>query len=265
MTERLQLVVVDDDPAFAQLVRLRLLQGQSASRPFDLERAATLEAGIELVDAAPRDLILLDLGLPGCDDLESLERMRRETTAPIVVLTGRSDDGLARRCMRSGADDYLLKDSELTSAVLWRAIDHAIGRRLEARRAVLEQYQGLAAPPAEVEVQPLRETVPGAFQACALRYQETLLAYLGGTVKGMAKPHESMQEIVSQLGELRCGARDLIDLHLAALDEAANAAPHQYSDSLATQGRLFALEMMGLLVDQYRWSTTAPASEGETP
>lgn len=56
------------------------------------------------------DLVILDLGLPGLDGLQLLQRWRTEKlTLPVLILTAR--DAWAERLegLRAGADDYLSK------------------------------------------------------------------------------------------------------------------------------------------------------------
>jgi DNA-binding response OmpR family regulator len=68
----------------------------------------------ELADSALRheefDLAIVDIGLPGADGLQLIERVRkRGSRLPILILTAR--DGLADRVagLDTGADDYLAK------------------------------------------------------------------------------------------------------------------------------------------------------------
>jgi DNA-binding response OmpR family regulator len=55
------------------------------------------------------DLVLLDVGLPDRDGLGVLEDIRLESSVPIIVLTGRSDEAAQLRGLELGADDYVTK------------------------------------------------------------------------------------------------------------------------------------------------------------
>jgi DNA-binding response OmpR family regulator len=81
------------------------------------------------------DLVLLDLGLPGCDGLEVLRRARAGgNTTPVLILTAR--DGIDDRVagLDVGADDYLSKPFDLREllarlrAILRRRGGHAQSR-----------------------------------------------------------------------------------------------------------------------------------------
>lgn len=93
----------------------------------ELRRVARVEDAERLpLDAF--ELILLDLRLPDGVGLDVLERIRAAPgKTPIVVLTGESDDRLARQCLERGAQDFIRK-SELDGHVLVRAIEHAQAR-----------------------------------------------------------------------------------------------------------------------------------------
>ena len=61
-----------------------------------------------------------------------------------------------------------------------------------------------------------------------------------------------MEKLITQLGDAGGGPRDLLDVHLASLDQLIGKENPAKSQAFAVEGRLLALEMMGLLVDFYR-------------
>jgi two-component system KDP operon response regulator KdpE len=97
-------LVVEDDAPLRRALRTSL-------RARDIE---VLEAGSgeeALVIAADRrpDLVLLDLGLPGIDGLETISRMRSFTDVPVIVLTVRERASDKVAALDAGADDYVTK------------------------------------------------------------------------------------------------------------------------------------------------------------
>jgi signal transduction histidine kinase len=73
--------------------------------------------------------LLLDLGLPECRGLETLDRIRNENERlPIIVLTGLSDEATALCSLDHGAQDYLVKGT-VTSEALVHSIRYAIQRQ----------------------------------------------------------------------------------------------------------------------------------------
>jgi len=71
--------------------------------------ASTGQRAIEEVRTRNPDLILLDLGLPDFDGLAVVPMIRANSSAPIIVVSGRSDDSDKVRALDAGADDYLTK------------------------------------------------------------------------------------------------------------------------------------------------------------
>lgn len=124
MTTRV--LLVEDDPVDLHLFR-RYLQRNGRHR-FALQQAARLEDGLERLRVQTFELVLLDLGLPDSQGLQTFCRAHQEAPeVPIIVLTGDADEDQALRAVREGAQDYLIK-SELTAPLLVRAIRYAIER-----------------------------------------------------------------------------------------------------------------------------------------
>jgi DNA-binding NarL/FixJ family response regulator len=68
-----------------------------------------LEAVVKAQQLAP-DLILMDVGMPGCNGLEATQRIKDELPdVTIVMLTIRDEDEKLFEAIRSGAQGYLLK------------------------------------------------------------------------------------------------------------------------------------------------------------
>jgi two-component system, OmpR family, response regulator RegX3 len=94
------LLVEDDDSIAEPLVRGLAREG------FEVERVGT---GQGAIDAAPTDLVLLDLGLPDIDGFEVCRRLRTTRDVPIIVISARGDEVDRVVGLELGADDYLVK------------------------------------------------------------------------------------------------------------------------------------------------------------
>lgn len=106
------MLVVDDDPAYGRLAELVLLEGLPAGT--EVRAVTTLGEALDDVAAWGPGCVLLDLSLPDGDGLGSIARLRDAGhVAPVLVLTGRSDAGLAEAVAAQGGDGYLLKGEEL--------------------------------------------------------------------------------------------------------------------------------------------------------
>ena len=161
-------VVVEDDPAIADLLDLYLRQAG-----YRVLQASSGERGLELVAQHRPVLMVLDIGLPGIDGLEVCRRVRVDSTLPILFLTAR--DGEIDRVLglELGADDYVTKPFSPREVV---ARVKAILRRGEAAAAgpgsVVEVGDGI-----EVDLARREARVDG--QSVALANREfDLLAFL---------------------------------------------------------------------------------------
>lgn len=98
------ILVVDDEPQIARTLRINL-----TARGYDVLVAHDGATALRAATDRKPDLIVLDLGLPDIDGTTVIERLRRWTTTPIVVLSARTDATDKVRALDAGADDYVTK------------------------------------------------------------------------------------------------------------------------------------------------------------
>jgi two-component system, OmpR family, alkaline phosphatase synthesis response regulator PhoP len=99
-----KILVVDDEPKILQLVRDYLERAG-----FSVHTAPNGQTALALADSEHPDLIVLDLGLPDLDGLDVTRTLRKTTTAPIIMLTARSEETDKLIGLELGADDYMTK------------------------------------------------------------------------------------------------------------------------------------------------------------
>jgi two-component system, OmpR family, response regulator MprA len=107
-----RVLVVDDERALRELLEYALEQAG-----FSVRSAAEGSAAIPLLEAWQPDAIVLDVMLPGRDGLELLPEIRRLTTAPVVMLTARTEIAEKVAGFSAGADDYVGKPFDLEELV----------------------------------------------------------------------------------------------------------------------------------------------------
>lgn len=87
----------------------------------EFEVVGTVADGRELLEVAPAlrpDIVLIDLGMPGFEGLETgKELKRRVPRARLLVVTMNEDSAIASEVLRSWASGYLLKKSSATDLV----------------------------------------------------------------------------------------------------------------------------------------------------
>ncbi len=99
-----RILLVEDDPAIAELVELALKDGGHR-----VERAGSLAAARRLLAGAPPEAVLLDLNLPDGSGLELCRELRAKSRVPLLILTARRGEADRVAGLELGADDYIVK------------------------------------------------------------------------------------------------------------------------------------------------------------
>ena len=107
----MRVLVIDDHPLIQEIVPVVLAK---ALGDVTVATEATLEGGLARAGGAEApDLVLLDLGLPGCEGLEALARFRSKfPDLPLVVLSSTCDRDSIIAALEAGAVGYIPKTSK---------------------------------------------------------------------------------------------------------------------------------------------------------
>lgn len=141
----MQILIVEDEPKIAQLLRRGLLEDKYA-----VDIATDGQSGLDKFSINEYDLVILDRMLPKLDGLAVCREMRKlNTDVPIIMLTakGELEDKIAG--LDSGADDYVTKPfafGELTARI------RALFRRGSAAMPTVLTLADLTLDPARREV-----------------------------------------------------------------------------------------------------------------
>ena len=133
----LTLLAIDDDPGDIELLR-RYLEGQS-DYTVTLVECSSMAAGRHVLRQQHVDVMILDYLLGADSGLSLLQELRTAGyRQPIIILTGKGDERVAVRAMRSGANDYLVKE-DLSSATVSTVLCQVMARyRDDQQRARFE-------------------------------------------------------------------------------------------------------------------------------
>src|SRR5450755_4944463 len=119
-------LLVEDNPGDADLVRLRLVEGKSDVHVNCVPR---LSDALACLDVETPALVLLDLNLPDSHGAETFRRiMQKAPNVPVVILSGQDDETLAIKAVHMGVQDYLVK-GDITGKQLGRALRYAVERQ----------------------------------------------------------------------------------------------------------------------------------------
>jgi len=99
-----RVVVVEDEPEFASLLGLWIER-----YGWEPVLAASCPAALAIFDDHEPDIVLLDIGLPGVDGWQVLERIRATSRVPVLLVTARGTEAEKIRGLSLGADDYITK------------------------------------------------------------------------------------------------------------------------------------------------------------
>jgi len=133
-SERLELLLIEDNPGDARLVKEAILESQCA---FELATVPKLSDGIVYLAQHKVHVILLDLNLPDSLGVDTFRKLRKAyPDIPIVVLSGIGTEELAVETVREGAQDYLFKDSLQNFSLVVRTIRHSFGRNQMERQLI---------------------------------------------------------------------------------------------------------------------------------
>jgi two-component system CheB/CheR fusion protein len=123
----MKLLLVEDYPAQARLIREMLKEPTAGT--FLVQHESRLDSALERLRQETFDVVLLDLGLPDSQGMETLMRVQTASGGlPILVLTGFDDESFALDAVRAGAQDYLVK-GRFDGELLVRTIRYAVERK----------------------------------------------------------------------------------------------------------------------------------------
>jgi two-component system OmpR family response regulator len=178
----LRILISEDDAALAEALRFALTQSG-----FAVDWVANGLDADEALKGAEFGLLILDLGLPKIDGLEVLRRLRRRnSTLPVLILSGREQPEEKVAGLDLGADDYLVKPFSLNE--------------LQARvRALLRRGHGVATPILtfrELSFDPATRTASISGHALPLSLHE--LSVLEVLIRRFGRP-VSKEQLVEQI------------------------------------------------------------------
>jgi two-component system, OmpR family, response regulator RegX3 len=193
-----RVLIVEDEDAIAEPLAEGLRR-----EGYEVSRAAS---GREALDAAPSDIVLLDIRLPDIDGYEVCRRLRARSSVPIIMVTAKGEEVDRVVGLELGADDYVVKPFGLRELVARiRAVSRRAGRPDDATT--------LRAGPIEVDVRARRVTVSG--REVELTPKEfDLLARLAAEPGTVLTKQRLLEEV---WGGGWYGAAKTVDVHVASL------------------------------------------------
>jgi signal transduction histidine kinase len=134
-------LLIEDNPGDADLVRLRLLEGNPS---VEVKCAQRLSDGLAWLGKTPSpSVVLLDLNLPDSNGANTFRAvLEKAPDVAVVILSGQEDETLAIRALHQGVQDYVVKD-DISGSHLERVMRYAIERQALLRSLEMSRRQQL--------------------------------------------------------------------------------------------------------------------------
>ncbi len=278
MKKNLKVLLIEDSETDARLIREYLDSGSVYH--FQIENAKRLSEGIKMLLTESFNVILLDLSLPDSVGFDTFDSIRAKAKhVPIVVLTGLLDESIAIQTVQKGAQDYLIKD-QVEAQLLSRSILYAIERnRMQAelekawKKEQSQQENMEAVRSFQHYLAILQDkrgdndkTIPNfddeTLRATLTDYRQIVRNYVRAVRIRERRPSEQIDKFAGILAAFGAGARDVVRIHLAVLNEYSQRAMPDEDRNFSNDARLVLVELMGKLLDIYRSSAKARLPEG---
>lgn len=209
-----KILIVDDEPAIVKGLSFSLKQDG-----YEIDAAYDGEEAIEKFNTNPCDLVILDVMLPKLNGLGVLQRIREQSSVPVIMLTAKGEDMDKILGLDYGADDYITKPFNILEL---KARIKAVFRRLaDAGGSGSEQVIQVR----NMEINLSNRSVIIDEKEVSLTAKEFDLLQLFASNPGKVYSRESLLEIVwkyDYLGDLRT-----VDVHIRRLREKIERNPSQ--------------------------------------
>ncbi len=111
--EEFKILVVDDEDDFRETIVKRLQKRKMTARG-----AESGEKALELIEAQPFDVVVLDVKMPGLDGIDTLREIKkRKPLIEVILLTGHASLESGIEGMKLGAYDYVMKPANLEELI----------------------------------------------------------------------------------------------------------------------------------------------------
>ena len=209
MDERPDILILEDDPTDAELIRREL---RKAGLDFTSRWVQDKDGFLQTLDGAAPALVLVDYSVPGFDGLTAL-RLAKERCGdiPVIVVSGAIGEETAVEALKAGATDYVLKQRlGRLGPVALRALQE--GRQAKESRRVAQEAKQAA--------EKLRQ-VAAELQEANVTLRESRIAALNlmkDAVEARQQAEQAAINLARQTDELRDSNEELARFNRAAVD-----------------------------------------------
>lgn len=178
------ILIIDDDSDIREM-----LVSYFSRDGYVVQSACNGENGLDIARSSPVSLVLLDVMMPEMDGYTMLERLRKFSKIPVILLTAKGQQMDKIKGFISGCDDYMVKPFDFTELSL--RIRAVLRRSKEGR---LDQYCILRVK--DVEINTLEHTVKKQNTEIMLTPKEYEILYTLASNKGRVYSTKMLYEML---------------------------------------------------------------------
>ena len=209
----------------------------------------------EFIEAGKLQQIIDDLIEKGRFSYEGEKVRKNGESFPAQVLFTLTKDKMGKVV---GFVEIVADLTERQRSEQMEAEAQALAERAEQLERELHSFERLSTPKTATTAQmlglmPLHQSVPNLFSEMLKCYCD--LMELALEQKAYRVEHDisgNLRSIADELGHLKAGPRDVVELHSSALKRKTDVASHAKAQAYVEEGRVMVLELMGHLVSYYR-------------
>ena len=217
-----KVLVVDDEPTLVATLKYNLER-----EGYQVISASDGESALSTARAGKPDLVVLDVMLPGLDGFEVCRLLRRESNAPILMLTAKGDEVDKVVGLELGADDYVTKPFSMRELV---ARVRALLRRADAPPAA--EREVVSAGDLQVDMRSRQVVLRGAPLAMKPKEYDLLLFFLRNRGKAFTR-----EQLLNQIwGYDFAGDTRTVDVHIRWLREKVEDEPAKPTRLITVRG-----------------------------
>jgi len=109
MGEGIKVITLDDEPDQSELLKIYL---EDYDSEINVDSYSSPELLFQMLREKRYDCIVADHILPGITGLELAEQIRRVSSVPIILYTGKGSQEIAAKAFSAGIDDYMRKEPD---------------------------------------------------------------------------------------------------------------------------------------------------------
>ncbi len=265
---QIKVLVIEESEGNSKIVEAILAEKDSGG--LELNQVSSLEDALWHLKHKVFDVIMIDLSVPDAHGFDALIKLNRQApNIATIVITASDYETHILKVIKTGVEDVVTK-GDLGQHAVTQAIYHAI-ERYRATAELKDMVEGLSDkqetrpydrfsffPMTDITPQlfglaPLSQSLPETFAEIVNCYGELL-----GELTKRRDNHverymtETLRVISQQLGLLKAGPKDVVEIHVTALKHKLHEIKQDKMHLYIERSRLLALDFMGYLVSYYR-------------